>query len=269
MSTLPSVDPQPPTTAAFLARIRVYPFKSLDPLDVESVRVLPTGALELDRRFAFVDPQGNFINGKRRPRLHAIRCTYEPATDALSVVHPRSGERHTFRITADAPELCRMMGEILGEPVRLIEEAATGMPDDCERPGPTVISTGTIRAVADWFQGLDEEEIRRRFRANLEIGGVPPFWEDRWCAERPVRFRIGDVPFDGLNACQRCAVPARSSNTGESWPDFAARFRERRLGALPAWSTLRPDDHGYRLAVNTRLATASAGGIVCVGDAVS
>ncbi|MFM7034641.1 MAG: MOSC N-terminal beta barrel domain-containing protein [Planctomycetia bacterium] len=44
-------DPRMPT----LDRITIYPVKSLDGVDVEECRVLPSGALENDRRWRLVD----------------------------------------------------------------------------------------------------------------------------------------------------------------------------------------------------------------------
>lgn len=54
--------------------------------------------------------------------------------------------------------------------------------------------------VASWFPGLSVDEMRRRIRANIEIDGVPAFWEDRLFSEQGdlVSFRVGDVDFLGL-----------------------------------------------------------------------
>ncbi len=55
---------------AHLARINIYPVKSLDPQTVEQTIVLPGGALAHDRRFAIRDRQGEFVNAKRTPAAH-------------------------------------------------------------------------------------------------------------------------------------------------------------------------------------------------------
>ena len=62
---------------ATLGRITIYPIKSLDGVDVESVAVLPNGALENDRRFALVDADGHYVNGKRTAAVHRIRAAYD------------------------------------------------------------------------------------------------------------------------------------------------------------------------------------------------
>ena len=63
--------------------------------------------------------------------------------------------------------------------------------------------------------------MRMRFRANLEIGEVPAFWEDRLYGESgtTVRFTVGAVCLEGTNPCQRCVVPTRDPLTGTEAAD--------------------------------------------------
>jgi hypothetical protein len=254
----------------FLARITIYPVKSLDGQDVDAAAVLPAGALEHDRRFALVDGSGRFVNGKRTALVHGVRSHFDPRSRTLEL-GPRDGDgRRSFHVDADRVALHAWLTGHFGFPVRVVEEAAAGLPDDADAPGPTVLSTATLGEVARWFPGLDAGEVRRRFRANLELGDVGPFWEDRLFAEpgRVVRFRIGAVDFEGVNPCQRCVVPGRGSMTGEPIPGFAKTFAERRGQALPPWATASRFDHFYRLAVNTRSA-GPGGGTIRVGDEVT
>ena len=53
--------------------ITLYPVKSLDGVEVEEARVLPSGGLENDRRWRLVDMEGRVVNAKRTPLCHAIR----------------------------------------------------------------------------------------------------------------------------------------------------------------------------------------------------
>lgn len=255
---------------ARLARILIYPIKSLDAAQVGQADVLPGGALRHDRRYALVDAEGSFINGKRTPLVHRLRASFDLLRGLLEL---SAGERRAvFDLDRERASLEAFLTSYFDQPVRVIENIEAGFPDDLESPGPTVVSTATLRAVAGWF-ALGEEEVRRRFRANLEIeaaGGddLPPFWEDRLSgpAGQPIGFRIGDVVFAGTNPCQRCVVPTRDPVTGEPWPRFAKMFAGQREAALPAWAQRSRFDHYYRLAVNTRL--AGAGGTIRVGDAV-
>jgi uncharacterized protein YcbX len=150
----------------------------------------------------------------------------------------------------------------------LRENSTSGYPDDTESPGPTIISAATLAAVASWFPDLNVDEARRRFRANLEINSPDSFWEDRLAGETGavVPFQIGDVRMLGVNPCQRCAVPSRSSETGEVSSGFAKKFAEYREAALPAWSPRSRFNHYYRLAINTRVPAAEAGKWLRTGD---
>lgn len=288
-----------------LSRIVVYPIKSLDGVTVSHSRVLPSGALLHDRRFVSCDAAGQVINGKRTVAVHKLRLRELAAAcgqpnvpawlDAMVMESPGNGASPRSRTDQPTPSpspesVAQPRGEgpdeepfrflaaaeawlsaRLAMPVRLIENPLAGFPDDTAAPGPTVISLATLAEVALWFPGLSIDDVRARFRANLEIDGVEPFWEDRLYAEagEAVRFQIGHVSFDGLNPCQRCVVPTRSATTGEVWPEFAKTFARRREATLPGWAARRRFDHFYRLAVNTRLhAACKDGGMISVGDQV-
>lgn len=98
---------------------------------------------------------------------------------------------------------------------------------------------------------------------------LPAFWEDRlFAAEETstVRFRIGEVHFEGSNPCARCPVPSRDPLTGEVNPEFTRAFTQMRRTSLPAWTPETRFDHYYRLATNTRVASSEAGKLLRVGD---
>lgn len=254
-------------TRARLARIRVYPVKSLDALELVDVRIADGGALALDRRFALTDPDGAFVNGKRAEAVHRLRARYD--ADG-TVVHLRfqGGAEATFRLDSDGDALAAWASSQLGRPLGWQRDDARGFPDDPEAWGPTVVSTASLEAVASWFPGLAVEDARRRFRANLELDGVPAFWEDRLFGApgTTVSFRIGDVLFEGTNPCQRCVVPSRDPETGAPSPAFQKTFADRRRQHLPSWAERARFDHFYRFAINTRIARSEAGKRLRVGD---
>ncbi|HVX13891.1 MAG TPA: MOSC N-terminal beta barrel domain-containing protein [Pirellulales bacterium] len=242
---------------AFLSRINYYPFKSLDGQSIESACLLTSGALEHDRRFAIFDATGAVVNGKRTPTVHRLRCEFDPLRRWVVLSRRPDGAPTGFHIDDEREQLERWLSDYFGfeTPVRIEENFAGGFPDDLEAPGPTVISQATLEAVADWFPGITVDEVRARFRANLEIGGVEAFFEDRLYAElgEVVEFALGDAVLGGTNPCQRCIVPTRWSLTGERGPDpaFTKTFARRRQETLPPWAERSRFDHFYRLAVNT------------------
>ena len=182
-----------------------------------------------------VDRSGDWINGKRTPAVHRLRSFFDPSSERLDLHVEGTSETHSFAIDSERPELLRWLSEYFGITVALMENAEYGWPDDTESPGPTVISVATLREVGGWFGGLSVDEVRQRFRANLEIDGVEPFWEDRLVADdvREVRFRIGAAELLGTNPCACCIVPTRSPTSGEMIHSFAKIFAEHRRQRLP------------------------------------
>lgn len=259
-----------------VSRIVVYPVKSFDGLEVEQARVLPSGCLENDRRFALITEDKRVVNGKRTERVHPLVLSYHSASRSLSMSRRDiPTEPATFHIDADREELELWLSTYFDEPVSIIENATSGFPDDPLAPGPTFISAETLQTVASWYDGLTLDENRRRFRANIELAADDllegePFWEDRLFASvnTVVRFRIGEACFDGTNPCARCVVPMRDSRTGELDPEFKKTFKRQREMVLPAWAERNRFDHFYRLAVNTRPVLPAPGATIRVGDAL-
>lgn len=251
-----------------VARICIYPVKSFDAQSVESAVVLPSGALEWDRRYAVCDGAGEVLNAKRTAAVHRLRSSFDRLSKRFSLRVEGTHEIHTFEMDSQRELLVRWLSDFFGMPLGLIENQQAGLPDDVESPGPTVISTATLNEVTTWF-GLSLDDVRARFRANLEIDGVPPFWEDSLVADgtRETVFQIGEVSLVGSNACQRCVVPSRCPESGSVRKEFAKTFAERRRQALPDWAPISVFEHYYRLATNTR-PLAGKHGLIAVGDSV-
>jgi uncharacterized protein YcbX len=238
---------------ATLARIQLFPIKSFDPLRVSEAVLLPSGGLEHDRRFALVDVQGQFVNGKRTAAMHRLRSRLDLASNRLTLQRRGEHTERTFDLHHELPALTEWLSQYFEMPVQILENTAGGFPDDTEFPGPTVISTGTLNEVTRWFPGVTLDGARERFRANLEIDAAEPFWEDRLLAPGmgAVRFRIGDAELLGMNPCARCVVPTRDARSGEPIAQFAKTFARERQANLPDWAPPARFDHFYRLAVNT------------------
>lgn len=255
----------------YLASISLYPIKSLDGVAVNQAKVLPCGALCQDREFAIVDTQGRFVNGKRNALVHLLRSSWNSNTQTICLEIHGTGEKKEFDIESDRSQLESWLSQYFGFAVTLARNSTTGFPDDNIASGPTVISTATLETVASWFPGISVTEMRQRLRTNLEINGVPPFWEDRLFANEGevVKFQIGEVIFEGINPCQRCIVPTRNSLTGESYPNFQKLFSEKRRETLPNWVNSSRFNHFYRLSLNTKIPASEAGKILQVGDEVN
>ncbi|QDU82210.1 MOSC domain protein [Polystyrenella longa] len=234
-----------------LRRIAVYPIKSLDPVWKDQVQVLPSGALEDDRRWAIVNEQGEFVNGKRESKVHQLRLTHFSHGEVS--LQSETGHLQAD-LVRDKNEVENYLSRYFGYPVTLEEDPETGFPDDLELGGPTLLSKSSVEEVCRWYDGLPYEETWRRFRANLEIEDAPPFWEDQlYSASGTVPFSIGDVVFAGANPCARCIVPTRDPQSGVPIAGFTKTFMTRREQSLPDWAAKERFDHYYRLALNTIL----------------
>jgi MOSC domain-containing protein len=261
-------------SSPFLSIIRIHPIKSLDPVAIPESRIGPAGGLAWDRVWALYAADGRWINGKRTAAIHLIRARFAPDfrfVELSAAAGPADLKTARFAFPTGTAGAAEWFTRYFGEPVS-VRFAEQGFPDDTLAPGPTVVSTASLETVCRWFPEISLEQARRRFRTSLEIGGMPPFGEDQLFADEPgktVRFRIGDVWFEGSNPCARCAVPPRDPVTGKPIEAFQKQFAELRRGKLPASTPASRFDHFYRFAVNTRVAASEVGKVLRTGDPLS
>ena len=253
-----------------LARIDLYPIKSLPGLSVPSVTVLPGGALQGDRAFALGDAAGQVVNGKREVKVHGVRSRFTPNLDQITLwTETPPQPPQTFPLASDSAALTAWLSAYFGQPITLHHNPQGGFPDDTNAPGPTVVSTATLRTVADWL-GLSLTETRGRFRTNLEVDGVPAFWEDHLFTDTgaAVPFQIGTATFWGINPCQRCIVPTRDTQTGVADKTLPQRFSTQRAATLPPGVARSRFNHFYRLSVNTQVPPDAGTQTLHVGDPI-
>jgi uncharacterized protein len=260
-----------PQVSPHLVNIRLHPIKSLDPVSVPEARISPSGGLALDRAWALHSVDGKWVNGKRTPAIHLIRAAYSPDLREVTLSVP--GDRREIPTRAfafpGAYEDAAEWFSVFFEQQILVRYSENGFPDDPVANGPTIISTPSLQSVCEWFPAISLDEARQRFRTTLEINDVPAFWEDQLFGEDErsvVRFKIGEVNFEGSNPCARCPVPPRNPQTGEILDGFQKRFNQLRESTLPPWSPRPRFDHFYRLATNTRVASSETNKLLRVGD---
>jgi uncharacterized protein YcbX len=285
-----------------LAGLRLHPIKSLDGVSVSEARIGPGGGLQHDRAWALYSVDGRWVNAKRTAAMHLIRATYAPGLSSVSLAVPgdrRNIPARTFPFPAGTEDAAEWFSVYFEQQI-LVRHAPEGFPDDNIANGPTIVSTASLQTVSDWFPGLTLDAVRQRFRTTLEIdsadspenapasrdspnavsssiaasagsanGNLPAFWEDQLYGEDErsvVRFRIGEVNFEGSNPCARCPVPARDPQSAADLVGFQKRFTDRRRETLPPWAPATRFDHFYRLAVNTRIAPTETGKPLRLGD---
>jgi hypothetical protein len=268
----------PPQAAPRLVNIRLHPIKSLDPVSVLEARISPSGGLALDRAWALYSVDGKWVNGKRTPAIHLIRSDYSPDLREITLSVPgdrREIPTRTFAFPGAHEDAAEWFSVFFDQQI-IVRYSENGFPDDSIASGPTIVSTASLESICNWFSpsakgfpGITIDEARQRFRATLEINGVPAFWEDQLFGEDErsvVRFKIGEINFEGSNPCARCPVPPRNPRTGEILDGFQKRFTQLRESALPPWSPRTRFDHFYRLSTNTRVAPSEQNKLLRVGD---
>jgi uncharacterized protein len=255
----------------YLDKIYIYPIKSLDRSQLSKVEVLPSGALKGDRTYAMIDSLGKFVNAKRYPQIHLLRSQFDMNTQIVQIKTQNQGQDSSYNFDLSCSSGCqdfeRWMSEFFGFKVALRQNLEMGFPDDTDSPAPTIVTTATLQTMQSWYPDLSLEEVRLRFRTNLEISGMEAFGEDRLFAvkDEPIKFQIGNVEFLGINPCARCVVPTRNPQTGEVYPNFQKIFIKNRQEFLSTWAERSQFNHFYRLTVNTRISQLGDG-ILRQGD---
>jgi uncharacterized protein YcbX len=256
---------------ATLARIRIHPIKSLDGLEVLSVGIRPDGTLERDREYAFFGEDGKVLDATRVPELHRIRADYDLDAHTVRLRDGVEGEPVEFSLDHDEEGIAAWAGAALGRPVVFRRAREGNFTKDHTTSGPTLVSTASLVAVACWFPGLAVHNLRRRLRANLEVVGVPAFWEDGLYPAAPdetLRFRVGPVELLGSNGCRRCAAFTRDPDTGVAAEGFAETLSENRERTLPPWAHRERFDTFFSLSINTAPGAIDEGARITYRDPV-
>jgi len=265
---------------AHIENLWVYPVKGLDRMAVDSITINEAGTFRTDREYAMLEPGadnviedrfdsvGKTFNGKEIDRTHEVKSAFDPSSHELTLIVRERGERVTFDLRTERDAASDWLSEFVGEPVELRHRDP---PSFIDRPklGPSVISTGTLEEVASWFDNMTVEGARIRLRPNVEIGGVPPFWEDRFLGDDPSGFEVGGTRFEGAEACARCVVPSRDPATGETIEDFEQQFAAHREETLPDWAPREAFEHFFTVMLITKIPSETYGTTVSAGDEVT
>ena len=165
-----------------LGRITIFPIKSLDGLAVETVRITGDGILENDRSYAIYDADGKVVNGKRTPRVHELRCAFDPKITEVRL--SQNDESPGQFPLDDRAGVNKWLSDFFGFPVVLRHEPQSEFLDYRTAFGPTITSEASLRTIQGWFPEMTLKSVRRRFRTNLELTGGEPFDEDRLFGHR-------------------------------------------------------------------------------------
>ncbi|WP_320838040.1 MOSC domain-containing protein [Zhongshania sp.] len=229
-----------------------YPVKSLRGHSQASTHITSWGP-DRDRRWMVVDDSGQFMTQRQLPKMCRIGARYQggdiclwhldsPA-DAIEVCLDGSEKERYVGVWEDSctaldagDAAANWLSAQLGVSLRLCY-----MPDYSYRQVDLQFAErGDRLGFADGFPfllcneaslqqlcaGLGRSVDMQRFRPNIVISGAVPFAEDHWR-----RIRIGDIEFDVVKACARCAIPTVNLDDASREADvFRALKAQRQRG---------------------------------------
>lgn len=252
-------------------RITVYPVKSLDGVSLQKAQIGNGGCLLHDREYAIRNSEGKFINGKSNALVHVLRSEIDFEKEIISFRHESDSTWDSFHLQKEKEAVDNYLSEFFNECAVLAKNSGGRFMDIPDFSGITTLSTASLESVSVWFDDMDIEETRKRFRATIEINNVPAFWEDHLFAEegKAIEFKMGDITLLGMSPRARCVVPTRHSQTGEVIHAFPKTFASQRAESLPLWSGLQDYGHHYYLTVDCFIPAGQTGKWICTGDTIS
>jgi len=252
-----------------LSKIRIYPMKSLDPVELTEAEI-GVRSLRFDREFAMLALDGKFVNGKRTGRVNELKAQFDLKKGVISLSPRTTGAIQQFELREKNRELEAYLSEYFDTEIVIVHRTKGELMDIPGTSSITVLSEASLQSVQRDIGNGSLENIRLRFRANLELSGVDPYWEDQLFKGNGegVAFKIGDVNMIGVSPRARCNVPPKDPLTGETNKTFVKQMMQSRERNLPADSNLKDYGHFYHLTVNTYLSESEKGKILRVGDPI-
>ena len=256
---------------AYVASIHIYPIKALDGISVSQATILASGALKGDRSLAICDEHGELVNGQRHNGAYFLRLSFNIINNIVGLKIQGTEQEIFFHIDRERARIESWLTSYFGFPVKLVENLLTGFPYNPAAPGPTIISTETIAEVASWFPRVCVNEMRQHLRANIEIGDVPPFWEDQLFAasDEIVRLQIGKVTLEAIDPSQHSILSTPNCFREEVYPNFQEVFTAKRHKTMADSARRSPLSHLSQLNINTRSPDRTSGKILQIGDEVT
>jgi len=263
--------PRPVVTGLY-----VYPVKSCAGTPLHVAEISPRGILH-DREFMVTDPDGRFMTQRELPHLAQVRPTL--ARDGLAFAAPGmptgkisptdAGPRHEVVVWRDSVVavdqgslIADWLSTFLETQVRLVRMPAESVrrvdPRFAPRPSDQVGFADGYPLLLIAEESLDDLNSRlncplpmNRFRPNVVVRGTArPYAEDEWA-----ELCIGEVRFNGVKTCARCAITTTDQVTAE-----------RGVEPLATLAGYRRIDRGVLFGQNL---VHAAPGRIAVGDQVT
>ena len=252
-----------------ISHIRIYPIKSLDGIELQSVEVGVRSLLH-DREFAMLAADGRFVNGKRTGRVNQLQANFDLSNYQVSFSERGRSDQTSFHLINDREKIGTWLSDFFGLTITFLHNREGRLMDVPDKSCVTLLSTESLEYLSKNMTSYTISDLRQRFRATLEIAEVSPFWEEKLAGRdgRPVHFRVGDVRIAGIKLRARCNVPPQDLMTGDLDKSFVKKMIAARDKNVPDWSMVRELPSLYHLTVDCFIPDTEKGKFINVGDQV-
>lgn len=229
---------------ARVAALSLAPVKGLRLARTQQLFLDPGGARG-DRRFYLVEDRGWMVNGKHSAAFNEVVAELadeeQDGEERLTLRFPDGstvsesvelGEPLQTRFFSRPREARLVLGpfsqalsEHAGEQLRLVRPSGGSGVDRGRRGGMSMISRGSLQALA---AAAGEPAVdARRFRMTIELEGLEPFAEEEWLGRT---VQVGEARVRPLGNVGRCIVTSRDPESGEVDLPTLDLLRELRAG---------------------------------------
>lgn len=214
--------------------LSVYPVKSCRGVSKELLNIVDTG-FEFDRQFMIIKSDGTFITQRRYPKLAQIEINIEDECisffadgDKLKLTLRQEGEEldtiiweDTLKSIDQGDEIANWLSSFLEIDCRLVSTSKDHPREVKEKYKEFGLESinfvdrlpfllVTSASLSDLNNKMGITIPIDRFRANIVIENDVPWEEDSW-----KKIRIGNIYFNVVKSCVRCAIPTIDQSTGE------------------------------------------------------
>lgn len=145
--------------APFLSRIRIYPIKSLDPVELLQAEAGVFSLLN-DREFALLARDGHFINGKRIGRGSELKAEYDLPNLIVRLSPRDGGPIHSFHLYEDQKKIEIYLSDLFKEPVSLVRNTNGELMDIPPEASVTIVSEASFQSLHQSLSGGTMDDLR-------------------------------------------------------------------------------------------------------------
>lgn len=211
-----------------------HPIKSHGREEVAFVTLAAVQTMPWDRTWAVAHAQSAASNAAwiqcsafsriaKAPKLMAISCTLDEASERLTLSHPDRPDL-TFHPDTEGKAFLAWVAPLMppdrAASARIVRVPGRGMTDS-DYPSVTLCNTASHRAVE---QRIGRPLSIHRWRGNIWLDGLAPWQEFEWVGQR---LRIGAATLEVREPTTRCMATTANPDTGRRDADT--------LGALDTW----------------------------------